>query len=355
MARPKRGVTARAKHKKVLKKAKGYYGAKSRHFRSAQAVVIKSGQYAYRDRRVKKREFRALWIHPHRRRIQRIWAWPTADLSTGSPRLASPSIARSSQTSQSMTGQRLQPGGPYKAQLDPPPKAQRYPTAAVCGSRRRAAPFMVFAGQDRPHETNTLDCSTLEQAKTESPQPPTRARWKRCASNCLGKKGRITDLMKQLASAGSDSASASARRPTSSAVAVQGGPRSTPATKRWTRPNCTAPVGRGDRRHLARPRRARRRSASDHGTINRIGRCSTNSASKRSKAWRSRTISTTSPRSTSGTCTRRARCRTRSTSTSGARLLRTHTSPVQIRTMGKTRRSRRSASSAGARLPLLIH
>lgn len=62
MARVKRGVTARAKHKKVLDKAKGYYGAKSRQFRSAKEQVIKSGQYAYRDRRVKKREFRALWI-----------------------------------------------------------------------------------------------------------------------------------------------------------------------------------------------------------------------------------------------------------------------------------------------------
>jgi len=62
MARVKRGVTARAKHKKVLKKAKGYYGAKSRTYRSAKQQVIKSGQYAFRDRRVKKREFRALWI-----------------------------------------------------------------------------------------------------------------------------------------------------------------------------------------------------------------------------------------------------------------------------------------------------
>ena len=62
MARVKRGVTARARHKKMLKKAKGYYGAKSRSFRSAKQQVIKSGQYAFRDRRVKKREFRALWI-----------------------------------------------------------------------------------------------------------------------------------------------------------------------------------------------------------------------------------------------------------------------------------------------------
>lgn len=62
MARVKRGVTARARHKKLLKKAKGYYGARGRVYRAAKQQVIKSGQYAYRDRRVKKREFRALWI-----------------------------------------------------------------------------------------------------------------------------------------------------------------------------------------------------------------------------------------------------------------------------------------------------
>ncbi|MFI9652686.1 50S ribosomal protein L20 [Guyparkeria sp. GHLCS8-2] len=62
MARVKRGVTAHAKHKKVLNKAKGYYGARSRTYRSAKQAVIKAGQYAYRDRRAKKRVFRALWI-----------------------------------------------------------------------------------------------------------------------------------------------------------------------------------------------------------------------------------------------------------------------------------------------------
>ncbi|CAM4467727.1 MAG: 50S ribosomal protein L20 [Legionellaceae bacterium] len=62
MARVKRGVTARARHKKVLAEAKGYSGARSRVFRVAKQAVIKAGQYAYRDRRQKKREFRALWI-----------------------------------------------------------------------------------------------------------------------------------------------------------------------------------------------------------------------------------------------------------------------------------------------------
>lgn len=62
MSRVKRGVTARARHKKVLDKAKGYYGARSRVYRVAKQAVIKAAQYAYRDRRVRKREFRSLWI-----------------------------------------------------------------------------------------------------------------------------------------------------------------------------------------------------------------------------------------------------------------------------------------------------
>jgi large subunit ribosomal protein L20 len=62
MPRVKRGVTARARHKKVLKQAKGYYGARSRVYRVAKQAVIKAGQYAYRDRRQRKRQFRALWI-----------------------------------------------------------------------------------------------------------------------------------------------------------------------------------------------------------------------------------------------------------------------------------------------------
>jgi large subunit ribosomal protein L20 len=62
MARVKRGVVARKSHKKILKQAKGYYGARSRIFRVAKQAVIKAGQYAYRDRRVKKPNFRALRI-----------------------------------------------------------------------------------------------------------------------------------------------------------------------------------------------------------------------------------------------------------------------------------------------------
>jgi large subunit ribosomal protein L20 len=62
MPRVKRGVTARARHRKVVKAAKGYRGARSRQFKTANQAVMKAGQYAYRDRRQRKRQFRALWI-----------------------------------------------------------------------------------------------------------------------------------------------------------------------------------------------------------------------------------------------------------------------------------------------------
>ncbi|MCW8924931.1 MAG: 50S ribosomal protein L20 [Xanthomonadales bacterium] len=62
MARVKRGVVARSKHKKVLKQAKGYYGARRKVYRVAKQAVIKAGQYSYRDRRARKRQFRRLWI-----------------------------------------------------------------------------------------------------------------------------------------------------------------------------------------------------------------------------------------------------------------------------------------------------
>jgi large subunit ribosomal protein L20 len=62
MARVKRGVTSHAKHKKVLKAAKGYYGRRKNTIRVAKQAVEKAMQYAYRDRKVRKRNFRALWI-----------------------------------------------------------------------------------------------------------------------------------------------------------------------------------------------------------------------------------------------------------------------------------------------------
>src|SRR5207253_8801629 len=62
MARVKRGVTAHARHKKVLEQAKGFYGRRKNTIRTAKPAVDKAGQYAYRDRKVRKRQFRSLWI-----------------------------------------------------------------------------------------------------------------------------------------------------------------------------------------------------------------------------------------------------------------------------------------------------
>ena len=62
MSRVKRGVTTHARHRKIIKKAAGYYGRRKNTFRTANQAVEKAGQYAYRDRRTKKRNFRALWI-----------------------------------------------------------------------------------------------------------------------------------------------------------------------------------------------------------------------------------------------------------------------------------------------------
>jgi large subunit ribosomal protein L20 len=62
MARVKRGVQVKRRHKKILKQAKGYYGARSRLFKTAKQAVTRAGQYAYRDRKQRKRQFRALWI-----------------------------------------------------------------------------------------------------------------------------------------------------------------------------------------------------------------------------------------------------------------------------------------------------
>ncbi|TVQ40191.1 MAG: 50S ribosomal protein L20 [Wenzhouxiangella sp.] len=62
MARVKRGVVARRRHRKILNRAKGYYGARRKVYRVAKQAVIKAGQYSYRDRRQRKRDFRSLWI-----------------------------------------------------------------------------------------------------------------------------------------------------------------------------------------------------------------------------------------------------------------------------------------------------
>ena len=105
MARVKRGVTAGRRHKKVLGKAKGYYNARRKVYRAAKQAVIKAGQYAYRDRRAKKREFRALWI-TRINAAARIYGLSYSRIINGLLKAGSKSIARCSRTSPCMTSRR---------------------------------------------------------------------------------------------------------------------------------------------------------------------------------------------------------------------------------------------------------
>ena len=107
MPRVKRGVQARARHKKVLKQAKGYYGARSRVYRVAFQAVTKAGQYAYRDRRAKKRQFRQLWIARINGHLVKM-VYLTAVSSTVLRKHLSRSTVRSLRTSQYSTKLHLQ-------------------------------------------------------------------------------------------------------------------------------------------------------------------------------------------------------------------------------------------------------
>ena len=108
MARVKRGVIAGRRHKKILKKAKGYYNARRKVFRAAKQAVIKAGQYAYRGRREKKREFRALWI-TRINAAARLCGMSYSTLIDGLNKAVGRSTARCSRTSPCMTWRPLPP------------------------------------------------------------------------------------------------------------------------------------------------------------------------------------------------------------------------------------------------------
>jgi len=108
MARVKRGVIAGRRHKKILKKAKGYFNARRKVFRTAKQAVIKAGQYAYRGRREKKREFRALWI-TRINAAARLCGLTYSTLIDGLNKASWRSIARCSRTSRCTTCRPLRP------------------------------------------------------------------------------------------------------------------------------------------------------------------------------------------------------------------------------------------------------
>ncbi len=106
MARVKRGVTARRRHKKIIGRAKGYYNARRKVFRVANQAVIKAGQYAYIGRKQKKRQFRALWI-VRINAAARQFGLSYSRLMNGLARPVSRSTARCSPTSPCTTSRRL--------------------------------------------------------------------------------------------------------------------------------------------------------------------------------------------------------------------------------------------------------
>ncbi len=190
MARVKRGVTARAYHKKILKKAKGYYGGHSRVFRSAVQAVTKAGQYAFRDRRVKKREFRALWM-------QRINAGAREHGLSYSRFIRGHDAGRRDPGSQNPRGHgdarqaRLcRAGCPGQSQaggLSPFTMFQRGEGASLlpfllCQSERMSESIDTLLQQAQAQISAATDLRALEQLRVD---------W-------LGKKGRITELLKTL-------------------------------------------------------------------------------------------------------------------------------------------------------------
>jgi large subunit ribosomal protein L20 len=144
MARIKRGVTTRAKHKRILDQAKGYYGRRKNTIRIARQAVEKAGQYAYRDRKVKKRSFRALWI-------QRINAAVRAEgLTYGqfihALKLAGiTSTARSSPTSRCTRARRSGASSPRPGGHCPPRPEPRAPDFRKGAQERSCAPFSFRA------------------------------------------------------------------------------------------------------------------------------------------------------------------------------------------------------------------
>ena len=135
MARVKRGVVAHAKHKKVLEQAKGFYGRRKNTIRAAKAAVDKAGQYAYRDRKVRKRSFRSLWIQ----RINAAARLEGMTYSRLSPALSGPGsrwTARCLRTSRAQIRSRSRPSPTRFAPLWPEASGNRKTKSPSVASRR---------------------------------------------------------------------------------------------------------------------------------------------------------------------------------------------------------------------------
>ncbi len=174
MARVKRGVTAKARHKKILDQAKGYYNARRKVFRAAKQAVIKAGQYAFRDRRVRKREFRALWI-------TRINAAARANglsysrLMNGLALAKIESIARSWPTSRCTTKKASRRSSPPRRRPSQAPNPRT--SMGARGERRRGT-----AGEGRSAVSAAEDLAALDAVRVQF----------------LGKKGLFTAQLREV-------------------------------------------------------------------------------------------------------------------------------------------------------------
>ena len=179
MSRVKRGVTSHARHRKVLKQAKGYYGRRKNTIRVAKQAVEKAGQYAYRDRKVRKRTFRALWIQRinaaarlHGLTYGRfIDGLNKAGIELDRKVLADIAVHEPANLPEPGRG-RVSCGQGLSSKL-PWPRRPRLETASLEGIEGE-----LLARHRRGRATS--------------------ARWKNCASRALGKKGRVSELMQTL-------------------------------------------------------------------------------------------------------------------------------------------------------------
>ena len=195
MARVKRGVTAHAKHKKVYKAAKGYYGRRKNTIRVAKQAVEKANQYAFRDRKRRKRTFRALWIQRLNAAV-RPFGLNYSSSSTGWPRPASRSTARCCRISPSTSRRRSR-----RSSRRPRPRCRRRPRQSR-PRRRHARPRAGHPrltslkqdvdGRDKPGHDAAMNADAgrhvrhraarTTKSSPPSPRPTTKRRWRRCAS-----------------------------------------------------------------------------------------------------------------------------------------------------------------------------
>ena len=326
MPRVKRGVTARARHKKVLDQAKGFRGRRNNVFRVANQAVMKAGQYAYRDRRVRKREFRALWIariNAAARELGMTYSAFMNGLKKASIELDRKVLADLA-VFDTAAFEKIASSGQSQ-----PRRLSRHQRAAAKGGSPPPFLFRRPSGyQEHEHrdQRNSAVWSTEAEAlrfrggaaRLPSWSRSRRATWAKPvhSPSCSRGSARLPPRSVRARAAASTRPSSASRK------------RWRAAAKRSRRGRAGCPAGAGGaRRHAAGAQPRARRHPSDHPHLAaHRGHLSARSASTSPTARKSRPTGTTSRRSISPRIIRPARCTTPSTSRAGC-CLRTHYEP----------------------------